>query len=274
MMKYFRFLKLHMPRRLLVLALSLALMTGAAAPVYGLSGEESIERVFDHIMVNQDTILSHVKIPQAVDGFTDEQVIQYFVEVAMYGEFEGYRGYLLRYETPIKYCFMGSPEVADKETVRALAAALNEIPGFPGLTETDTYEDADMTVMFSSMAEYEDFFDLNVPAGSWGYASLWHYTKDYQRGQITDTNIWISNDAWPRRDRNSVICEEFVQGLGLLNDPDYGYSSIFDQHRNDVDWPSALDWAMVRILYAPIMDRFANEAQVRQLAQMVLDGMK
>ena len=71
-----------------------------------------------------------------------------------------------------------------------------------------------------------------------------------------------------------MIAEEFIQGLGLLNDPEYGYYSIFDQNRNDCDWPSELDWAVVNLLYHPWMDRTASESQVRETAQMILDSWK
>ena len=113
-----------------------------------------------------------------------------------------------------------------------------------------------------------------VSEGPGELASVWYYDQGYYLGELTATNIWISNDAWPRRDRNSVIAEEFIQGLGLLNDPEYGYYSIFDQNRNDCDWPSELDWAVVNLLYHPWMDRTASESQVRETAQMILDSWK
>ena len=86
--------------------------------------------------------------------------------------------------------------------------------------------------------------------------------------------MWISNEAWPRVDRDSIICEEFIQGQGMLNDPSYGYYSIFDQNRNDCDWPSPLDWAVIRLLYDPRMDRGFTEAEARRAAQLILDSWK
>ena len=253
--------------RLTSLCLCLCLLLAGAAPVYGLSEDDALTLTFDHIA-------AHVQPPQAVNGFTDAQVIQYFVEVAMYSEYEGYRGYLMRYEQPRKYCFLGSPDEEDKAQVRALVAELNQIVGCPDLTETANVNEADIKIMFSDQASYENYFSLRVPAGSWGYASVWYYDQGYYLGELTATHIWISTDAWPRRDRNSVIAEEFIQGLGLLNDPEYGYYSIFDQNRNDCDWPSELDWAVVNLLYHPWMDRTASESQVRETAQMILDSWK
>ena len=268
-------MKTKLPARLASLVLCLCLLLGVV-PVYAdsLSGQDAVDLVFDRIYYDffgQD-------VPPwnktAVAGFTDEEVIQYFVEVTMYGEYEGYRGFLLRYEEPIKYMFMGSPDEADKQTVRRLAAALNDVPGFPGISETEVYSDAQMHIMFSDLDTYEDYFDISVPYGSWGYSSVWYYTDSIWRGEMSATHIWISPDAWPRLDRDSVICEEFIQGLGMLNDPEYGFYSIFDQHRNDCDWPSELDWAVVRLLYEPRMDRFSTEAVARETAQAILNSWK
>ena len=271
-MRTFKTLKLHASRKLLSALLAVLLAAGSAVPVFAITPEEALEATFAHIAGRPD--LPAYVPPEAVPGYTDETVIQYFVEVAMYAEYEGYRGYLMRYESPIQYCFLGHPDEDDKAQVRALAAALNEVPGFPGISEAENDWDANVKIMFSSQADYEAQFNLHVPGYSWGYSSVWFYTTGAEKGQMSATYVWISDDAWPRLDRNSIICEELVQGLGLLNDPEYGYYSIFDQNRNDCDWPSDLDWAVVYLLYDPRMDRFATEAEAREIAQGILDSWK
>ncbi len=262
----------HRPIRFLTLLLAVLLLGGV--PVYGLSESEAAEAVFQNIALQQDLILSHARPVYAVEGYSDEEVIQYFVETAMYGEYEGYRGYLLRYEAPLQYCLLGDPDEQDRELVRMLAETLNSIPGYPGISETQIESDAEILVMFSDQDTYEQYFQLTVPGVSWGYSSCWFYNSGEDMGWMTDTDVWISGNAQPRRDRDSVICEEFIQGMGLLNDPEHGYYSIFDQNRNDCDWPSELDWAMVSLLYHPSMARIADEEQVRSIAQEILDSWK
>ncbi|MBR5642537.1 MAG: DUF2927 domain-containing protein [Firmicutes bacterium] len=263
------------PLRLLSLILCACLLLGAA-PIYaaGITEQEAADLVFDHIYHS----LYGEDVPpwdrQAVPGFEDSEVIQYFVEVALYGEYEGYRGFLMRYEEPIKYYVMGEPQGTDEEQLAFLAETLNTIDGYPGISRTWDENEADIKVMFSDEATYENYFGLNVPNGSWGYSSVWYYTDPTYLGEISDTYVWISSDAWPRQDRDSIICEEFIQGHGLLNDPTYGYYSIFDQNRNDCDWPSPLDWAVVRLLYDPRMDRKASESKIRSTAQDILNSWK
>lgn len=264
------------PVRLIVLILCACLLLGSAAPVFGasISDEEAVDRVFEQIY---NSYYGHGTPPwdrTAVPGFSDEEVIQYFVEVTMYGEYDGYRGYLMRYETPITYCILGEADADDIQQLEYLAETLNTIEGYPGITRTWDVDKAVIKVMFSSEIAAEEYYDLQIPANSWGYASVWYYTGGEHKGRITGTKVWISNDAWPRNARDSVICEEFIQGQGMLNDPSYGYYSIFDQYRNDCDWPSPLDWAVVRLLYDPRMDMLASESEIRATAQEILESWK
>ncbi len=264
------------PLRLLCLLLTAALLLGSAAPVFAdsLTEKEAVDLVFAHISNSFGGTAVPSSDKQAVPGYDDEQVIQYFVEVALYGEYEGYRGYLMRYESPVTYYVMGEPDGEDIRQLAKLAEALNDVPGYPGITQTWNENEANIKVMFSEEIEYESYFGVSVPNGSWGYSNVWFYTDPSMLGEISNTYVWISNSAWPRLDRNSIICEEFIQGMGMLNDPEYGFYSIFDQHRNDCDWPSDLDWAVVYLLYDPRMERSASEAQIRETAQDILDSWK
>ena len=263
-------------KQLLAFVLTAALLLGGAAPVFAASvnEQEAVDLVFAHIGDRFGTPQVPLSEIQAVPGYDDEMVIQYFVEVAMYGEYDGYRGYLMRYEKPITYYVMGEPYDEDILHLADLTAALNSIPGYPGISRVWDESQATIRIMFSDEVTYENYFGLNVPDNSWGYANCWYYTDPSILGEMSRTEIWISEDAWPRRDRNSVISEEFIQGQGMLNDPSYGFYSIFDQHRNDCDWPSALDWAVVRLLYDPRMERTASEAEIRRIAQEILDSWK
>ena len=261
--------------RTLCFVLCACLLLGAA-PVYAdtLSEDDAIELVFDNIYRNFVGQETPPWDKQAVPGFEDSEVIQYFIEVTMYGEYEGYRGFLMRYEEPVTYYVMGDPQGTDVDQLAYLAETLNTIEGYPGISRTWDENAAKIKVMFSDEATYERYFGLDVPSGSWGYASCWYYTDPAYLGELSNTYVWISNEAWPRVDRDSIICEEFIQGQGMLNDPSYGYYSIFDQNRNDCDWPSPLDWAVVRLLYDPRMDRGFTEAEARRAAQLILDSWK
>ena len=175
--------------RLICLALCACLLFGAV-PAYadGLTEQEAADLVFEDIFSKFGSTVEPVEPPvdkQAVPGYDDEAVIQYFVEVALYGEYEGYRGYLMRYEDPITYYIMGDPDEGDIQQLADLEEALNGITGYPGISRTWTEDGATIKVMFSDEAAYENYFSLNVPDGSWGYSSCWYYTA--QEGPCAKT---------------------------------------------------------------------------------------
>ena len=88
--------------RLICIALCACLLLGAA-PVYAasISEQEAVDLVFGQLRDRFAPPEDPPSDKDAVIGFSDAEVIQYFVEVALYGEYDGYRGYLLRYEEPL-----------------------------------------------------------------------------------------------------------------------------------------------------------------------------
>ena len=142
--------------RTLCFVLCVCLLLGAA-PVYAdtLSEEDAIELVFDNIYRNFVGQETPPWDKQAVPGFEDSEVIQYFIEVTMYGEYEGYRGFLMRYEEPVTYYVMGDPQGTDEAQLAYLAETLNTIEGYPGISRTWDESAAKIKVMFSDEATYE-----------------------------------------------------------------------------------------------------------------------
>lgn len=245
-----------------------------AKPAGSTSPSGAIERVFGDIDSKQDMILSHISsLHSAVEGFTDEEVIGYFNEVCLYGEYDGFRDCIIKYDKPIRYALYGEPSQEDIAHVEKLMEALNSVEGFPGISPASGDCDPEMKIYFSSETYFESESACEVPEYSWGYASVLRYIYGDMKGEITNSDVWISEDAHPQLDRNSVICEEIIQSLGLLNDPEYGYYSIFDQNRNDCEWPSALDWAVISAFYDRSIRPGDNAADALRKAEAFIRGM-
>ncbi len=211
-----------------------------------------------------------------IPWFFDSEVVDYWEEVSMYGEYDGYRGYVMRYEEPIRCEILGSPSDEDLEIVGQLFASLNEVPGFPGIAIDENVEDdaVRLRILFGPEEEAEDLFDIEIPYNSWGFANVWRYTSGGWLGVISRSDVWICPDAYPPQSRRSVICEEIVQSLGMLNDPDRGYYSIFEQNSNDCDWPSDIDWAVIRIQYSPLLHAGMDGETARAAAYEVLSSLR
>ncbi len=264
-------------KRLISALLALFIVFSAAASVHAqeLSSTEAIDRVFANIETNSELIKSHIPPKEpAVDGFTDEEVLDYFMEVAYKGEYEGEREICLRYESPVRYMVYGEPGEEDMAKLDALVSALNEVEGFPGMfAETDP-ANVNFEIYFSSEEYYESKTGIYVEDNSWGYATVYYFTSGDRIGEITDSYVWISDYAGPQEpQRNSIICEEVVQALGMLNDPVYGYYSIFDENRNDCSWPSEIDWAVIRTLYHPYMRAGTDRRSGMEIAMQIIADM-
>lgn len=212
--------------------------------------------------------------PYAVDGFTDDEIVEYFMKIALEGEYGGSRGYIIKYDVPLYYSIHGNPSEEDLRVLRALADELNKIEGFPGLYETKVPSMVNERIYFTSQRSFEIAAETLVPEGSWGYANVWYFNDGELKGNVINGYVWISEDARPQNPvRNSIICEEVVQSLGLLNDTDWGIKSIFDQDRNDCDWPSELDWAVVKILYNPAIKCGMGAGEARETARKIVRNM-
>lgn len=255
----------------IVFSASCFVFAGSAAP----SPQRSLAKVFENIASNKSSLIRLADGKPKVDGFTNEEVVDYFLEVALNSEFGSVRNHIIKYTEPVYYRVAGFPSSEDLDTLDRLGEALNSIEGFPGIYRVSYNRPAQATVYFMSEARFELTTGIDVPGGSWGYASISYYDSGLSKGCISGADIWISDEARPQNpDRNSVICEEFIQALGLLNDPSRGYYSIFDQNRNDCEWPSEIDWAVVKMLYSEELKPGLPKEWARKAAEEALKNIK
>lgn len=268
----------------IALAAALLILLCSTAPAFAssLSAEDVLSRSAEGLVAvfrsmveaMEDASGDFQNGPYAVDGFTDDEIIEYFMKIALEGEYGGSRGYIIKYDAPLYYSVYGKPSDEDLRVLRGLADELNKIEGFPGLYETNDPSLVNERIYFTSQRTFEMAAEILVPEGSWGYANVWFFNGGELKGTMINGYVWISEDARPQNpDRNSIICEELVQSLGLLNDTDWGIKSIFDQDRNDCDWPSELDWAVVKILYNPAIICGMNAEEAEAAAREIVSNM-
>lgn len=165
---------------------------------------------------------------------------------------------LSRRTAPIYYLMSGDYTDEDRAVLQALCDRLNQIEGFPGISETSDPVLANMTLTFLSR---EDMDAQTARNDIWfdGYMTYyWNGTHEVYHADIlycTDMEGSL---------RSGVLCEELIQSLGLSNDS-YDYpDSLFYQGYSDIAWPSALDWKLVELLHHPSLRPGMDEAEVRQ----------
>ena len=205
-----------------------------------------------------------------LQDYSNEEVLTYFMSVAYQSEYGGARDHNVRWVKPIRYSVNGNPQEGDLETLKAITERLNVTLGFSGIAEAKNPEDANMKIYFVSMDDFTKY--VSTAAGYfWGYANIWWDYDDYGRyGAITNTVVLIADEIPSRTERDSIIYEEVLQSLGLLQDTDDYYESVFYQDNNFQGEAAAIDWALVEILYSPKMITGASGEEGKALAETII----
>jgi len=202
--------------------------------------------------------------------YSEKEVIDYFVEVALRSELdaEGNPGGtipLVKWAEPIYYHVSGDWTAEDLVQLNKMKDRMNRITGFPGLIETESLFEADLTIEFLPQDEMDYYPGYYSPFIE-GFARIsWDGAKRIYQGGIA-----YKAEGLDQFTRNSVICEELIQVMGMLNDSEKYEDSIFYQYGSSVQWPSDLDWKIMELLYNPQLRRGMTESECRAvLAQLI-----
>jgi len=183
----------------------------------------------------------------SIRSATAGEILDYFSEIAFGSEFGTSSGRLCRWKDTIVYCISGSPKEKDIALVRELVVKLNTIPGFPGMAETEDAEDANFEIMFIPRSEIIEKFSNATDA----CVGMSEYNWSINTCEIISARAAIDCDEVT--ERNSTICEEVLQALGLAKDSYEHIDSVFYQGKCVYNRPSELDWALVQVLYHPTL---------------------
>ncbi len=184
----------------------------------------------------------------SVDNETAGTVLDYFAEIAFASEYGTSPGRVCRWEDEIVYEVTGTPTETDLELIDYLTGELNSIEGFPGIREKGTGDRANFKIMFISQGEILEEFE-DAPEGCTGM-SQFNWETDTCR--IISAKAAISNTEV--EERESTVCEEILQSLGLAMDSHAHPDSVFYQGRCVYKRPSKLDFTIVKLLYNPALD--------------------
>lgn len=199
-------------------------------------------------------------------GFDAFDVVEYYLEIGMSSEYANGNqiNYVRKWTDPIRVYVGGYPREQDFALITRLFDALNGVYGFPGIDFCDDAGDANMAVSF---LDPDDYFPASFKAVGTeitdGYSTIW-----FDNGVITRAEIGIRTDLTDMN-KNHVILEEIVQALGLQNDSYLYPDSLYYQGFNEPQWPTDMDWLLVRFLYRPEMKPLMKEAEVWDVAETV-----
>ena len=176
------------------------------------------------------------------------EILDYFAEIAFGSEYGDSSDKLCRWENEILYTVTGAPTKADLELISIIVDSLNSINGFPGMREAGTLEDANFEIMFVTRDKIVELFD-DADMSCTGMSEYRWYTESCE---IFEARAAI--DCEEEAERNSTICEEILQSMGLAMDSYAHPDSVFYQGPCYYSRPSKLDYAVLKLLYSPKLE--------------------
>lgn len=181
-----------------------------------------------------------------IPGLSVDDVILYFNEVCLDAEFvnSGDASVVQKWVMPIRFLVQGSPTEEDLTMLSNFAAWLNTVEGFPGISETQEYVDANLHIHFCDQEELLLIMGDQF-TGMDGSVTFW-----YENDEIYDATICCRTDL-DQKLRNSVILEEIYNGLGPIQDTSLRPDSIIYSAFTQPQELTEIDELILKLLYHP-----------------------
>jgi hypothetical protein len=205
-----------------------------------------------------------------------DYLVDSFIDIALGNEYEAKPGQLRKWTTPIRYALIH--RVGDRNLhERLVATQMSHLAELSGLDigPAATAESANFLIVLSGEALLQD--DLQRYFGWKSAAQRDKFFRETvclgvmraRRGQVVRGVVIIPVDrARGRGKLVACVVEELTQLLGLPNDSDLVFPSIFNDRSTD-EFLSPLDIVLLRMLYDPRLKTGMNAASVRPLARQI-----
>lgn len=177
--------------------------------------------------------------------YTSEQ-INYFLEIALGAEYTKTQAAstIRKWQGDLRIQTFGTPTSADLETLRTVIGEINTLTG--GNIRLQLVDrNPNVTVRFVPERQFKKY-EPNYEPVNYGY-----FWTQWSNDKIYSANILINSQQVTQKERSHLIREELTQALGLMQDSFRYADSLFYQPWTDVTQYSAIDRAVIKMLYDP-----------------------
>lgn len=207
-----------------------------------------------------------------------DYLVDAFIEIALGSEHDVRRRQVRKWTTPIYYALVHQAGDAELHG-RLIRTHFEHLAALTGLwiapatssdaanymivltSESRLKDDLQRHLGWNSAEQREKFFRETVCLGT--------FTSSRRNGRITRAVAIIPVDrARARGKLPACIVEELTQVLGLPNDSDKVYPSIFNDHSTNV-FLTGLDVLLLRMLYDPRVVHGLEEPELRPLLRTI-----
>lgn len=154
------------------------------------------------------------------------------------------RDYTVRWQVPLSVYFFG--DYTDRDLAfffRFITELTEKVPGLPEIHLTTDKDASNVQICYTTLDQMSESV-FNYTEGNWGYFSFWNTDSSISRLEIA-----VAADVTNQIQRNHIIMEEFVGGLGLANDHYIDEKSILYGEWTQTQTLTNADWLTLRILY-------------------------
>ncbi|MGB3616342.1 MAG: DUF2927 domain-containing protein [Elainellaceae cyanobacterium] len=196
------------------------------------------------------------QVAPEIDAFAEpsaytREELAYFREIAFGNEFGDNSQHIRKWTEDITIRVHGRPTSRDRNTLDTVVNELNDLIGRYSkgvqayeLNDWDTRQ-ASLNIYFVPHLEFSNY-EPNYQPGNLGFAYV-----NWKQDRIYKGQILISTTDITQAERSHLIREELTQSLGLLQDSNRYEDSIFYQGWTSVTSYSAIDQAVIEMLYHP-----------------------
>ena len=186
--------------------------------------------------------------------------LDYFREIGFSPEYGSQVPMIRKWRSDVLIAVHGSPTAADLAALDSIIADLDGLIDTIGVRVVSSGENLDL--YFAPQSRFPEIDPSYVPGNAGFFTVRWDGS-----GAIYRATALVATDV-PQSLRDHLLREELTQSLGLMSDSWSHPDSVFYQGWSQVDSYSALDRALIGMLYRPDLAPGMGETQ----AMAVLAG--
>ncbi|MDO2948549.1 DUF2927 domain-containing protein [Aeromonas simiae] len=223
-----------------------------------------------------------VQAPLAAERWQrDAYLTESFITVALGREYQpGQDATLTRWEQPLRYFLVNQSgdKAQQRELVTVQMAHLARLTGL-SIQPVQHEAAANLVVVMTRQAQMGDWIErrmgdsADVLAARQNGLCLGHFSSRGQLGIVRATVLIPTDRARDKGKLLDCVVEELTQVMGLPNDSDRVFPSIFNDRSID-HFLSPLDYLLIRMLYSPGMRSGMNEREVRAALPAILARLR
>ena len=196
----------------------------------------------------------------SAERYTTEQ-INYFLEVALGAEFGSSDAVIRKWNAPIRIRVTGTPTAEDLRSLQTVVRDLNGL--VQGISLAIDSNNSNVEIVFAPESEFQRY-EPNYQPTNMGFGWIW-----WNQNTLNRARILISTTGVTQQERSHLIREELTQSLGLMQDSDRYSDSMFYQGWTDPTQFSAIERAIISMLYRPEIQAGMTRSQVVQVLQAI-----